>query len=51
MYTLSFSAKCFWSIMRSLSILGAEKLRTDIKQRKNSRAMEETEMHAPETVP
>lgn len=51
MKTFNFSAKCFWSIIKSLSILGAVKFMIDIAQRKTSTPIETTEMQAPETVP
>lgn len=50
-FTLSFSARCFWSIIRSLSTHGDMKVITDIEHRKTSNPMAETEMQAPETVP
>ncbi len=49
--TFNFSARCFWSIMRSLSIFGETKFMIDIVHRKMSNPIDTTEMHAPDTVP
>lgn len=49
--TFNFWARCFWSIIRSLSVFTSQNSRIDMVQRKSRRLIETTEMHAPETVP
>ena len=51
MYTGSFYPKCFWSIIKSESILGETKFTIDMIVKKTSMPIETTEMHAPENVP
>lgn len=50
-WTLSFWLRCFWSIIKSLSIVGYLNLMKADAIKKIRRPIADTEIHAPEIVP